>query len=72
MHVKVTVRKRMCVHINFICDNMNFQNVSVALTSFEIGTWFFDATHRLDVVDICAKLYFKILQFMTKLQSGHE
>jgi hypothetical protein len=33
------------------------QNESVTLT-FEVGTWFLDAIHRrLDLVDICAKLF---------------
>jgi hypothetical protein len=54
MHDKVTARTRLCVPINFNCDNVKLQNVSVTL-SFEVGTWFLDATHRFDVVDICAK-----------------
>jgi hypothetical protein len=56
MHDKVTVRTRMCVPIYCNCDNVKLQNDSVTLT-FEVGTWFLDATHRLDVVDICAKLF---------------
>jgi hypothetical protein len=55
MHDKVTVTQ-MYVPINSYCNNMKLQNVSVTLTS-EIGSWFLDATHRLDVVDICAKLF---------------
>jgi hypothetical protein len=38
------------------CDNVKLQNVSVTLT-FEVRTWFFDASHCLDVVDIWAKLF---------------
>jgi hypothetical protein len=53
MHDKVTVRTRMCVPIYSYCDNVKLQNDGVTLT-FEVGTWFLDATHRLDVVDICA------------------
>jgi hypothetical protein len=56
MHDKVTARTRLCVLIYSNCDNVKLQNVSVTLT-FEVGTWFLDATHRLDVVDICAKLF---------------
>jgi hypothetical protein len=56
MHDKVTVRTRLCVPISSYCDNVKLQNDSVTLT-FEVGMWFFDATHCLDVVDICAKLF---------------
>jgi hypothetical protein len=56
MHDKVTVRTRMCVPINSNCDNVKLQNVSVTMT-FEVGTWFLDATNHLDVVDFCAKLF---------------
>jgi hypothetical protein len=51
MHDKVTVRTRLSVPINSNCDNVKLQNVNVTLT-FEVETWFLDATHRLDVVDI--------------------
>jgi hypothetical protein len=44
------------VPINSYCDNVKFQNDSVTFT-FEVGMWFLDATHRLDVVDICVKLF---------------
>jgi hypothetical protein len=72
MQAKVTVRTRMCVPIYSNCDNVKLQNDSVTLT-FEVGTWFLDATHRLGLVDICANLsYFKIPQCITKLQSGHK
>jgi hypothetical protein len=71
MHGKVTVQTRMCVPIYSNCDNVKLQNDNVTLT-FEEGTRFLDATHRLDVVDICAKFFFKIPQCMTTLQSGHE
>jgi hypothetical protein len=33
---------------------LDFTNDSV---TFDLGTWFVDATHHLDVVDICAKLF---------------
>jgi hypothetical protein len=56
MYDKVTVRTRMCVPSNSNCENVNFQTVSVTLT-FEVGTWVLDATRRLDVVNICAKLF---------------
>jgi hypothetical protein len=56
MHDKVTVRTRMCVPIYSNCDNVKLQNDSVTLT-FDVGTWFLDATHCLVVVDICAKLF---------------
>jgi hypothetical protein len=55
MHDKVTAGTRLCVPINSNCDNVKLQNDSVTFT-FEVGTWFLDAT-RLDVVDICAKLF---------------
>jgi hypothetical protein len=55
MYGKVTVWTRMSLAINSNCDNVNLQNISVTLT-FDVGTWFLDATHRLDVVDIYAKL----------------
>jgi hypothetical protein len=58
---------RMCVPIYSNCDNVKLQNDSMTLT-FEVGTWFFDVTHRLDVVDICAMSYFKIPQ----CKSRHE
>jgi hypothetical protein len=29
----------------------------IMILTFEVGTWFLDATHRLDVVDICTKLF---------------
>jgi hypothetical protein len=50
MHDKVTVRTQMCVPIFSHWDNVKLQNDSVTLT-FEVGMWFLDATHRLDVVD---------------------
>jgi hypothetical protein len=50
----------MYVPIYSNCDNAKLQNDSVTLI-FKVGTWFFDATHRLDVVDICAKLILKSL-----------
>jgi hypothetical protein len=53
MHDKVTAWTRVLVPINFNCDNVKLQNVSVTLT-FEVETLFLDATHRLDVVDIYA------------------
>jgi hypothetical protein len=56
MQDKVTARTRMCVPIYSNCDNVKLQNDSVTFT-FEVGTWFLNATHRLDVVDICAKLF---------------
>jgi hypothetical protein len=56
MNDKVTVRTRMCVPINSNCDNVKLQYVSLTLTS-ELGARFFDATHRLDVVDIFSKLF---------------
>jgi hypothetical protein len=56
MHDNVTARTRMCVPIYSNCDNVKLQIVSVTLI-FEVGTWFLDATHHLDVVDICAKLF---------------
>jgi hypothetical protein len=56
MFDKVTVQTRMCVHIYSKCDNVKLQNDSVTLT-FEVGMWFLDATHHLDEVDICAKLF---------------
>jgi hypothetical protein len=56
MHDKVIVQAQMCVPINSNCDNVKLQNVSLPLT-FEVGKWFFDATHHLDVVDICAELF---------------
>jgi hypothetical protein len=56
MHDKVTVRTRMCVPIYSNCDKVKLQNYSVTLT-FEVRTWFLDATYRLDVVHICAKLF---------------
>jgi hypothetical protein len=46
----------MCVPIYSNWDNVKLQNDSVTLT-FEVGRWFLDATHSLDVVDICAKLF---------------
>jgi hypothetical protein len=46
---------QMCVPKNSYCDKVKLQNVSVTST-FEVGTWFLDATHRQDVVDIYAKL----------------
>jgi hypothetical protein len=46
----------MCVLIYSNCDNVKLQNDIVTLT-FEVGTLFLDATHRVDVVDICAKLF---------------
>jgi hypothetical protein len=45
-----------CVYLFTLIDNVKFQNDSVTLT-FEVGTWFLDTTHRLLVVDICAKLF---------------
>jgi hypothetical protein len=60
MYDKVTVRTRMCVPSNSNCENVNFQTVSVTLT-FEVGTWVLDATRRLDVVNICAKVFKKPL-----------
>jgi hypothetical protein len=46
-----------CVYLFTLnCNNVKFQNDSVTLT-FEVGTWFLNATHHLDVVDICAKLF---------------
>jgi hypothetical protein len=56
MHDKVTVQTRICIPVNSNCDNVKLQNDSVTLT-FEVGTWFLDVTHCLDVVDICAKLF---------------
>jgi hypothetical protein len=56
LHDKVTSRTRLCEHINTNCDNVKHQNVSLTLT-FEVGMWFLNATHRLDVVDVCAKLF---------------
>jgi hypothetical protein len=56
MHDKVIIRTRLCVPIYSNCDYMKLQNDSVTLT-FETGTWFLDATHCLDMVDICAKLF---------------
>jgi hypothetical protein len=53
---KVSARTRICVHIYSNCDNVKLLNVNVTLT-FEVGTWFLDATHCFDVVDICAKLF---------------
>jgi hypothetical protein len=35
---------------------VKLQNDSMTLT-FEVGTWLLNATHRLDVVDICAQLF---------------
>jgi hypothetical protein len=46
----------MCVPIYSNCDNVKLQNDTVTFT-FEVGTWFLDATHHLDVVGICAKLF---------------
>jgi hypothetical protein len=43
----------MCIPINSNCDNLKLKNVSMTLT-FEVGTWFLDATHGLDAV--CAIL----------------
>jgi hypothetical protein len=48
----------MCVPI-YYCDKVKLQNTSVTLT-FEVGTWFLDATHRIDVVDICGKLFLNV------------
>jgi hypothetical protein len=56
MHDKVTVRTRICIPIYSNCDNVKLQNDSVTLI-FEVGTWFLNATNRLDVVDIWAKLF---------------
>jgi hypothetical protein len=53
MHDKVTFQTQMCEPINFYCDKVKLQNVSVTLTS-EVWTLFLDATHRLDMVDINA------------------
>jgi hypothetical protein len=35
---------------------VKLENVSVTMT-FEVETWFLDATHCVDVVNICAKLF---------------
>ena len=43
----------MCAYIE---DSMNLQTPSVTLT-FEVGMWVLHATRRLDVLDICAKLF---------------
>jgi hypothetical protein len=55
MHDKVTVRTQMRVPIYCNCDNVKLQNDRMTLT-VEVGTRFLDATQRLDMVDICAKL----------------
>jgi hypothetical protein len=69
MHDKLAVRTRMYVPINSNCDNVKLQTVSVILT-FEVGTWSFDATNHLDLVDICAKL-FQNLSMYDKFTVGH-
>jgi hypothetical protein len=46
----------MCMPIFSNCDSVNLHYISVTLT-FEEGTWFFDATQRCHVIDICAKLF---------------
>jgi hypothetical protein len=65
MYYTVTTRTRLCVPIYSICKNVKLQNdvtKSVTLT-FKEGTWFLDPTHRLDVVDICAKQFQNCLMY---------
>jgi hypothetical protein len=62
MHDKVTARTPMCVPMNSNCDNVKLQNVSMTLT-FEVRTWLLNVTHRLDVVDISAKLFQNISMY---------
>jgi hypothetical protein len=74
MHDKVTVRTHYCVPIYSNWDNVKLQNDSVTLT-FEVGMWFLDVTHRLDVVDICAKLFqnpsmFDKVTVLTQMKRG--
>jgi hypothetical protein len=45
-----------CVPINSNCDNVKLKYDSVTLTC-KVWTWFLNAKHRLDVVDIYAKLF---------------
>jgi hypothetical protein len=60
IHDKVTVWTRMCVPIYSNSDNVTLQNYIVTLTS-EVGTWFLDMTHHLEVVDICGQVILKSL-----------
>jgi hypothetical protein len=43
-----------CVSSNSSQKNKYLQTISVTL---KVETWILVATHRLDVVDICAKLF---------------
>ena len=53
MQYKVMARTKKTGHENM---HISTENESVTLT-FEIGTWFFRATRRLDMANTCAKLF---------------
>jgi hypothetical protein len=52
-----TGHMKIC-HYREISDDAALLMLSITVTlTFEVGTWFLNTTHHLDVVDICAKLF---------------